>query len=582
MGSRNKTNLNLMRLRRGLTRRRQHSSVSQQVADFDEEKAAGRIIGRALRGDEGRRSGTQVEIAIAVVVPEINRRTGMQQISEKHVGRELLGGRERPIDVIGAAETPLQIEELRVGDGGVVVQNEPQGQFLCKLIIQLRAIQVVVENAVPRGKGRRHRAFTGSQPVIDQRLRQPETGRWPQRESQVHTPRISKKRLNGHERLSGKEVLSDALRVPRGKGNPFVRLSIEKDRGTVFPETDAFEKFVGLAAADVDGRLLLQVHLKTESHSPVLKDAGVVPVHRFADRGSEIDDFTFVRPPEIAAEDVVLPEVDAIHEPQLGAEIWRKVVVVGGKSEMPAGIRCVGPQRIALLRPNGRITAGRKRQAFLFCVEILPRPGMHPLNVDDPVPGEFQARIERGYAIAGVRKIAARKKSANVGLIAELARHAHHPVHRPRAVGATRDAQARLAVVDDQGAEGPFAEFSRHTRAELRVGDLTREKEIDRRREKSGVLDKERPLLRKKNGEALIDGDLRVVGFYLAEIGIQSDVERERIFKNEFGVEPGAMFELVLKRRRRSGIWRIHRKWLIQKMVVRKNPVGNKLNIAAR
>src|SRR6266702_6691553 len=111
MGSPNKTNLNLMRLRRGITRCCRQSSVSQQVAHFNEEKAAGRIIGRSLHGDEGRRSGTQVEIAIAIVVSEINRRTRMQQISEKHVGRELLGGRERPIDVIGAAQTSLQIEQ---------------------------------------------------------------------------------------------------------------------------------------------------------------------------------------------------------------------------------------------------------------------------------------------------------------------------------------------------------------------------------------------------------------------------------------------------------------------------------------
>src|SRR5437879_1767994 len=79
------TNLNLMRMRHRLTRRCQHSLVSQQVAHFDEEKAAARIIGRTLHGDKRRWSGTQVEIAVAIVVSEINRRTGMQQISEKHI-----------------------------------------------------------------------------------------------------------------------------------------------------------------------------------------------------------------------------------------------------------------------------------------------------------------------------------------------------------------------------------------------------------------------------------------------------------------------------------------------------------------
>src|SRR6266567_8203954 len=152
---------------------------------------------------------------------------------------------------------------------------------------------------------------------------------------------------------------------------------------------------------------------------------------------------------------------------------------------------------------------------------------MHPLNVDDPVSGEFQARIDRGYAIAGVREIAARKKGADVGLIAELARHAHHAVRRPRSVGPIRESLAGVAVIDDQGAERPFSEFSRYARAKLRVGDLAREKQIDRRGEKSGVLDEERALLREKDSEALVDGDLRVVGLDLAEIGIQCDVEGE-------------------------------------------------------
>src|SRR5258708_10038831 len=109
MGSPIKTNLNLMRLRRGLTRCCRHSSVSQQVAHFNEEKAAGRIIGRSLHGDEGRRSGTHVEIAIAIVLSEINRRTGLQQNVEMDFRYELFGGTYRHVRVTRSAQTTLQL-----------------------------------------------------------------------------------------------------------------------------------------------------------------------------------------------------------------------------------------------------------------------------------------------------------------------------------------------------------------------------------------------------------------------------------------------------------------------------------------
>ena len=246
----------------------------------------------------------------------------------------------------------MQIEELRIGKRGVVVQNEPQGQLFRKLIIHLGAIQVIVKDIVARRKGRRHGAFAGSKPVIDQRLIKPETGRRAQRESQVDTPRVSQKRLSWRERLRGEEILSDSLDVLRGKREPFVRLGNQKGRGAVLAETDALEKFVSLSAADVDGCLLRQVHLKTEPDDPVLQGTSVVPVHRFADRGPKIDDLTFIRSPEIAAEGIVLADVDAIHEPQFGAEIGGKVAVVRRKSEMPAGVGRVSPQRIALLRTD--------------------------------------------------------------------------------------------------------------------------------------------------------------------------------------------------------------------------------------
>src|SRR4029077_4021000 len=207
---------------------------------------------------------------------------------------------------------------------------------------------------------------------------------------------------------------------------------------------------------------------------------------------------------------------------------------------------------------------------------------MHCLKIGDPVFGKFQTRVERSHAIARVGKIAAGKKTADVGLLAEFARHARHSVHRPGIVRTAGESLSRLPVIDDQRAERPFAEFARHAAAELRVGNLAREKQVYGGREKSGVLNKKRAFFRKTNSEGLVDRDLRIVRFDLAEIRIQGNVKRERVFQHELGVQPGAVLKFIGEGRWRSGIWRIRWKRLIEKMVAGKNAVGDELNIAAR
>jgi len=55
---------------------------------------------------------------------------------------------------------------------------------------------------------------------------------------------------------------------------------------------------------------------------------------------------------------------------------------------------------------------------------------------------------------------------------------------------------------------------------------------------KAGVLDKERAFFREKDGETLVDRDLRVVRFHLAEIRIQRDVEGQGILGHNFASSP--------------------------------------------
>ena len=84
----------------------------------------------------------------------------------------------------------------------------------------------------------------------------------------------------------------------------------------------------------------------------------------------------------------------------------------------------------------------------------------------------------------------------------------------------------------------PAAEFAGEPRAEFRVHDAPRKEELLRRLEEAGVLQKEGPLLRELDFEALIDGHLRIVRFHLAEIRIQRDVERQRIVQHRLHVHP--------------------------------------------
>jgi len=60
------------------------------------------------------------------------------------------------------------------------------------------------------------------------------------------------------------------------------------------------------------------------------------------------------------------------------------------------------------------------------------------------------------------------------------------------------------------------------------------------------VLHKERALFRIDDLEALVDGYLGLIRFYLAEIGIEGDIERESIPQYCLGVQPGASLGLGL------------------------------------
>ncbi len=74
------------------------------------------------------------------------------------------------------------------------------------------------------------------------------------------------------------------------------------------------------------------------------------------------------------------------------------------------------------------------------------------------------------------------------------------------------------------------------------MSNPAREDKIDGSCEVVAVLQKEGPLLGKEDFEPLIDCDLGLIRFDLAEVGIDSAVEHEAVVQDELGVETDVGF----------------------------------------
>src|SRR5260370_251382 len=143
----------------------------------------------------------------------------------------MFGGSERP--AMPAAEDGLQITEVGICGGGVVVQDQAQRKFLGELIIQLRAHQMVVENILPGFETRRRAAIAGAEPVIKIRFIKAEARGGAQSEARAHLLHVPKK---GRNRWSGKVVLTGAGNEPPTRTQPFFRRRAKYNRRAGFAE----------------------------------------------------------------------------------------------------------------------------------------------------------------------------------------------------------------------------------------------------------------------------------------------------------------------------------------------------------
>ncbi len=101
--------------------------------------------------------------------------------------------------------------------------------------------------------------------------------------------------------------------------------------------------------------------------------------------------------------------------------------------------------------------------------------------------------------------------------------------------------------------------LARQPDAKLRIGNVSREKQVERRLEEVCIFQEKWTLLRKVDGETLVDGHLGLVGFHLAEIGIHGCVQHQAVFQDGLAVKAHLRVELPRNKLGIRGVTRVQR-----------------------
>jgi hypothetical protein len=138
-----------------------------------------------------------------------------------------------------------------------------------------------------------------------------------------------------------------------------------------------------------------------------------------------------------------------------------------------------------------------------------------------------------------------------------------------------REGLAGCAIVARKQAHRPWARLSGESQAELGMRDPAREHQIHGKREIVTVLEEEWPLLWEEDFESLVNRDLRLIGFDLAEVGIDGSIEHEAAVQNELCIESDVGFEITVLEERVIGVA------LVDVAKVANESIGNEPAVAA-
>ena len=257
-------------------------------------------------------------------------------------------------------------------------------------------------------------------------------------------------------------------------------------------------------------------------------------------------------------------DVDPVHEAGIGGESRADIAVDGFVVHMRAGVGDVG---------------SGSRTRLVAAVRILGR-AFHDLKTSRPVGIELQPRIDPADAVKFIcpGPLPIGVDQAHRGLLEDVAIHPRDgersPVAGQRAIRG--HAVARRAVVRGEKPQRIRAGFSGQADAELRIANVPGKHQVNRSLEVVGVFDEEGPLLREIHLEALVDGDLRLVRFHLAEIRVGGDVEHQVVMQDELGVQSAAKVRRAVVKGRRQRIARV------QRMKRTHHPVRDELHVSSR
>ena len=295
---------------------------------------------------------------------------------------------------------------------------------------------------------------------------------------------------------------------------------------------------------------------KVEGGSAVVPDAGLL------DRWTPGDQEFPLRAHRVGRIEILLPNIHAIHETCFRHEARAVVEVEALQVQLASGALEVdfvaGPGRVRTVSVLSGTSHGR----------ALDAPVLIDLEIGVHTPHAVEASAEFPVGVDG----------ADGGLIEDVAADAGDgkggPIARIRIGG--RQSLAGGPVVAGQDADSPRARFARQPEAELGMSNAARKHEIDGGREEVAVFEKERPLFGKEDLEALVDRDLRLVGFHLAEIGIHGGIEDEAAMQNELAIQADIGLESAALEER------MVRVALVDVSEAAEEPVRNQLHVAGR
>ena len=240
--------------------------------------------------------------------------------------------------------------------------------------------------------------------------------------------------------------------------------------------------------------------------------------------------------PLIGGVRLVVAEVGGLNKAQLGlkagADVEKILLHVEGvagalQTECAGGTGAVRWRRAAVLVAHGG--------AF------------HHLSPSGPMLIESSRKVDAADAVPALTELFVGVDRAQARSLAQVFRDAAHGDGGVLAVEriAGGDGLAGLAIVGDKESEIGVIDLSRHADAVLGMHDVARVDEIDGRDKVVGVLEKEGPQLGKVDGEALIDGELRLLGFDVAEVGVDGGVDHDAVFEDELGFAAAGAFKVA-------------------------------------